>query len=82
MEKGTLYHLSLINRTAVPKQNSEEAMKATEDFYLAVLYAHVLAATKTFLLKYSDLHSTISLASEIIQDPHQVILCMNMPVTY
>ena len=37
MEKETLYHLkNLINCTAVPRQNPEAAMKATEDFYLAV----------------------------------------------
>ena len=67
MEKGTLYHMkNLINRTAVPKSNPEDSMKATEDFYLAVLHAHILAAAKTLLSKTSNLHSTISLAEEIV----------------
>ena len=67
MEKGTLYHLkNLINRTAVPKKNPEDSMKATEDFYLAVLHAHILAAARTLLSNTSNLHSMVSLAEEIV----------------
>ena len=41
-------------------------MKATEDFYLTVLHAHVLAAARTLLSNSSNLHTTMSLAEEIV----------------
>ena len=66
MEKGTLYNLrNLINRTSIPKK-PETAMNATEDFYLVVLHAHILAAAHTIQQNSCNLHTTTSLAKEIV----------------
>ena len=41
-------------------------MKATEDFFLAVLHAHILSAAHTLLSTSSNLHTTLSLSTEIV----------------
>ena len=43
-------------------------MKATEDFFLTVLHAHIVSAACTLLHNTSNLHTTLSLAQEIIVD--------------
>lgn len=89
MEKGSLYNLrNLINRTSIPKK-PEKAMNATEDFYLVVLHAHILAAANTILQSSYNLQTTTSLAKEIVDafidvnisdtKPPQVMVCMSMP---
>lgn len=66
MEKGSLYNLrNLINRTSIPKK-PEKAMNATEDFYLVVLHAYILAAANTILQSSYNLQTTTSLAKEIV----------------
>ena len=68
MEKGTLYQLrNLVNNTTVPTSNVEKHMKATEDFFLMVLKAHVLSAAYTILHNSTNLHTTVSLAEAIVE---------------
>ena len=68
MEKGILYQLrNLVNNTAVPTSNVEKHMKATEDFFLMVLKAHVLLAAYTILHNSTNLHTTVSLAEAIVE---------------
>ena len=42
-------------------------MKATEDFFLLVLQAHVLSATHSILYNSTDLHTILSLAEESVE---------------
>ena len=66
-DKGTLYHLrNLINFSAVPQNEPEKKMKATEDFFLIVLQAPVISSAHSILQNNTDLHTTHLLAEEIV----------------
>ena len=41
-------------------------MKATEDFFLVVLHAYIIQAARTVLKNTTNLHTTLSLAKEIV----------------
>ena len=81
-EKGTLFQLrTLINRTSVPKKEPHKSMKATEDFFEVVLHGHILAAAQTILRSSSNLHSTTSLAKQIINAYVSIDVCDETPLS-
>ena len=65
IEKGTLYQLrNVLNRTSVPADPVIN-MKATEDLFRLVLYAHIVAATKTVLNSES---SCLEIAKRVVNE--------------
>ena len=73
-EKGTLYQLrNLLNRSAVPADLGDN-MKASEDFLLVVLHAHIVAAAKTICTDFEK--TDLSSLSKAIDDR---FIKVNMP---
>ena len=69
MDKGTLYQLkNTTNHTAVPN-NPSDNMKATEDFLLVVVHAHIAAASEAILCR-QRIESVSQLADSV--EPHML----------
>lgn len=68
-----MYQLkNLLNRTAVPLDPSEN-MKAAEDFLLAVLYSHIIAAAKA-VIDDSETSDVLSLSKAIVERYITIVL--------
>lgn len=73
MEKGTLYQLrNLLNLTSVPLE-PEKNMKASEDYLLLLLHAHVIVAAKTILSFNPDASESLSYMGKSIVNTYLLL---------